>query len=390
MPFRSDGRVREATRAGEVFGPSGAGASPAPLPWPGRLALVTDAWHPQINGVVTTLTRLVRHLQASGISVLVVGPHEHRTVPLPGYPEIRVARDPWRAVTRIREFRPDAVHVSTEGPLGVVVRTWLARRGLRFTTSFHTRFPEYLAARAPVPLAWGYALERWFHRRAVHTLVGTRSLIRELEPRGIGQRLVHWPRGVDADLFHPDRGRPDVYPFARPVWLYVGRVAVEKSLEAFLRLDLGGTKVVVGDGPARPDLEARFPGVVWRGWRHGEDLAAHFASADVFVFPSRSESFGNVLLEALASGLPVAAVPAPGPIDLIEEGATGALDERLGDACVRALRCAREAARRAALAYSWPASHEVFRRHLVPVVPVVPTARQPTPAAGATSRPAHA
>jgi glycosyltransferase involved in cell wall biosynthesis len=332
-----------------------------------RLALVTDAWHPQANGVVNTLTRLVAHLRSSGVEVLVVHPGSHRTLPLPSYPEIRVTMDPWRAIPRIRGFGPDAVHISTEGPLGLWVRASLGRRGLPFTTSFHTRFPEYLSARAPVPLSWGYAVERWFHGRAEHTLVGTRSLIRELQARGVGRRLVHWPRGVDTELFHPEKRRDDLYPFPRPVWLYVGRLAVEKSLDDFLGLRLPGTKVVVGDGPARARLERLFPDAVFRGYRFGADLAAHYASADCFVFPSRTETFGNVLLEAMASGLPVASVPAPGPLDLVEEGQTGALDEDLGAACRRALACPRTGARAAASRYAWTASHEVFCAHLVPM-----------------------
>jgi len=332
-----------------------------------RLALVTDAWHPQRNGVVHTLTRLVRHLEGQGMEIRVFAPDAHRTVPLPSYPEIRLARDPWRAVPRLQEFEPDAIHISTEGPLGLWIRQWLARQGLNFTTSFHTRFPEYVKQRVPLPLAWTYALERWFHGGAEHTLVGTESLIRELRARRVGRRLVHWPRGVDTEEFSPDNRRAGTYPFPRPVWLYVGRVAVEKSLEAFLRLSLPGTKVVVGEGPARPHLQQAFPDAVWRGWRTGAELASHFASADCFVFPSRTETFGNVLLEALASGLPVAAVPASGPTDLVEEGVNGALGDDLGDACRRALRCSREAARTSALRYSWPASHARFRAHLVPL-----------------------
>jgi 1,2-diacylglycerol 3-alpha-glucosyltransferase/glucuronosyltransferase len=288
-------------------------------------------------------------------------------VPLPSYPEIRIACDPWRVVRRIEEFEPDALHVATEGPLGLCARWWLGRRHLSFTTSFHTRFPEYVSARFPVPLEWGYRLERWFHRPAQYTFVGTVSLIRELEARGIGRRLVHWPRGVDAVAFNPRHRRPDVYSFPKPIWLYVGRVAVEKNVEAFLRLPVSGTKVVVGDGPERAELQRRFPAAIWRGARFGEDLSAHYASADCFVFPSRTETFGNVLLEALASGLPVAAMPAPGPSDLVRDGVNGALGDDLLDACLRALPCSRAAARSTALAYRWQASLERFRAHLVPL-----------------------
>jgi len=334
-----------------------------------RLALVTDAWHPQTNGVVNTLSRVVRHLEGQGLEVLVIAPDAHRTVPLPSYPEIRLVRDPWNALRRLRAFAPDAVHVATEGPLGFWTRAWLGRHRLRFTTSFHTRFPEYLSARLPVPLGWGYRAVRWFHRPAQYTLVGTASLIRELEARRVGRRLIHWPRGVDTTHFRPDQRRDGIYDLPRPVWLYVGRVAVEKTLDDFLRLALPGTKVVVGDGPSRAELQRRFPEAVWRGWRFGDELAAHFASADCFVFPSRTETFGNVLLEALASGLPVAAVPSPGPSDLIADGVNGAVSDDLEAACGRALHCSREAARAAALGYSWETSHELFRAHLVPLRP---------------------
>jgi glycosyltransferase involved in cell wall biosynthesis len=343
------------------------------LAWGGergcRLALVTDAWHPQTNGVVHTLSRLVRHLESLGTAVLVIAPDAHRTLPLPSYPEIRLSLDPWRAVDRLRAFQPDAVHIATEGPLGLWVRQWLGRKGLHFTTSFHTRFPEYVRERLPIPVDWTYRLERWFHSRAEHTFVGTQSLIRELQARGVGRDLVHWPRGVDAEAFHPDYRREDTYPYPGPIWLYVGRVAVEKNLKEFLALPLPGTKVVVGDGPARPELQRAHPDAVWRGWRFGEDLSRHFASADCFVLPSRTETFGNVILEALACGLPVASFTSPGPADLIEQGVTGSFGDDLFEACLRAQRCSREAARASALRYTWAASHARFRAHLVPLVP---------------------
>ena len=338
-----------------------------------RLALVTDAWRPQTNGVVNTLVRLVDHLRAQGVQVLVVAPDTHRTVPLPSYPEIRVACDPWRAIPRINAFAPDAIHVATEGPLGFWTVGWLRRTGLRFTTSFHTRYAEYLSARLPVvPLEWGYQLVRWFHERAAHTLVSSQALLQELEQRRVARRLVHWPRGVDATQFHPDHRRRNVYRLPRPIWLYVGRIAVEKTLEDFLELPLEGTKVVVGDGPSRAELQRRFPDVQWRGYRFGDDLASHFASADCFVFPSRTETFGNVLLEAMASGVPVASVPAPGPIDLVDEGVNGAIDDQLLRACLRALRCSRERTRASILSRTLKAGHDVFRAHLVPTSPDLP------------------
>jgi glycosyltransferase involved in cell wall biosynthesis len=317
--------------------------------------------------VVNTLSRLVRHLESEGMDLLLISPQGYFTLPFPSYPEIRVVCNPWKAVRPLQEFDPDFVHIATEGPLGLWIRGWMARRNLSFTTSFHTRFPEYLSARAPVPLEWGYAIERWFHGGAENTLVGTETLIHELRAKKVGKQLVHWPRGVDTELFRPDRRRADVYPFPGPIWLYVGRVAVEKSLGDFLSLDLPGTKVIVGDGPSRTELQGRFPGAVWRGYRFGDELAAHYASADCFVFPSKTETFGNVILEAMASGLPVAAVPSPGPSDLVRDGRNGALGEDLGAACLRALHCSRHEARSTALRYSWRLSHDLFRNHLVPL-----------------------
>jgi glycosyltransferase involved in cell wall biosynthesis len=347
-------------------------AAPASAPFlVKRLALVTDAWKPQTNGVVNTLVRLVRHLEAEGVEVMVIGPDGHRTFPLPSYPEIRIAADPWRAIGRIRGFRPDAIHVATEGPLGFSAVAWLRMKQIRFTTSFHTRYPEYLSARVPVvPVRWGYNLVRWFHGRAEHTLVSSQSLLRELAAMRIGKRLVHWPRGVDANVFNPRHRRGDVYAgLPGPIWLYVGRVAIEKRLGDFLALPLPGTKVVVGDGPAREELTRAHPDVVWRGYRFGDDLSAHFASADCFVFPSRTETFGNVILEALASGLPVASVPAPGPVDLVTEGVSGSIDEDLLAACRRAIRCDRDRARATIVGRTLQAGHELFRAHLVRAQP---------------------
>jgi glycosyltransferase involved in cell wall biosynthesis len=357
----SAGRVGSVTSLGRL------GALPGAFV-PKRLALVTDAWKPQTNGVVNTLVKLIKNLEDKGTEVLVVSPDAHRTVPLPSYPEIRIAYDPWKAVPRIRAFAPEAIHVATEGPLGFWTVGWLRRQNIPFTTSFHTRYAEYLSARAPVPLEWGYQLVRWFHDRAAHTLVSSQSLLDELRTRRVGGRLVHWPRGVDATLFHPRHRGASVYEgLPRPIWLYVGRVAVEKNLEDFLDLPLAGTKVIVGDGPSREPLQRKYPEVVWRGYQFGADLSAHFASADCFVFPSRTETFGNVILEALASGLPVASVPAPGPVDLIKEGVNGAIDDDLARSCGRALGCSREAARASIVHRTLEAGHDVFRAHLVPV-----------------------
>lgn len=344
----------------------GGGRAQASWSFPSRLTLVTDAWHPQTNGVALTLARLVDDLRDQGIRVQVISPEQHRTRPLPSDPDYLIACDPWLAVPRMRAFAPEAVHIATEGPLGSWVNHWLRRRRYHFTSSFHTRFPEYVNARLSIPLEVGYSIERWFHRAAEHTFVGTHSLIAELRERNIGRKLVRWPRGVNTELFHPRHRRSDLFgDVPGPVWLYVGRVAIEKSLDDFLSLPLPGTKVVVGDGPAREDLQRRYPDALWRGFRYGDDLAAHFASADCFVFPSRTETFGNVILEALAAGVPVASVPAPGPIDLIEEGVNGAIDDDLHMACLRAVRCSREDARASTRQYTFRACHDVFRDNLV-------------------------
>lgn len=310
---------------------------------------------------------------------MVLAPDAHRTVGLPSYSEIRVATDPWKAVGRLREFAPDAIHIATEGPIGMWLRGWLGRRDIRFTTSFHTRYPEYLTARYKVPTAWGYKAERWFHGRAERTMVGTVSMLRELEKMDVGQKLVHWPRGVNTEAFHPRFREPSLYDSDGPTWLYVGRVAVEKNLEEFLSLDLPGKKVIVGDGPSRAALEAKYPDALWCGYRFGEDLAMHYASADYFVFPSRTETFGNVLLEALASGLPLASIPAPGPSDLIIEGVNGALDDDLYAACMRARQCRRQDARESSLRWTVEKAHDTFVANLVPVHEFV---TRPIPEAG--------
>jgi glycosyltransferase involved in cell wall biosynthesis len=330
-----------------------------------RLALVTDAWLPQVNGVVRTLGHTIREIEAAGHQVTVISPAEFRTIPCPTYPEIRLALFAGRAVRRrLDALNPDAVHVSTEGPLGLAARNWCVRRGRPFTTAYHTQFPEYVRARAPVPLSVGYAAVRWFHGRATRTLVTTPSMQRQLEARGM-RNLHLWGRGVDTDLFRP-RGK-DFLDLPRPIWLYFGRVAVEKGIEEFLSLDLPGSKLVVGDGPACDGLKRRYPRAVFAGYRHGEDLAAHISASDVFVFPSRTDTFGLVLLEAMACGVPVAAYPVTGPIDVVRDGVTGVLSEDLRQAALAALQLDPAACRAHALAHSWEASTRQFLSALAPM-----------------------
>jgi glycosyltransferase involved in cell wall biosynthesis len=323
-----------------------------------KLALVTDAWFPQINGVVRSLDRTTRELAALGHQVEVIHPGLFRSVPCPTYPEIRLAWNaPWALPARLRAVAADAVHVATEGPLGWIARSWCRSRGMSYTTSFHTRFPEYVQARFGLPVGPGYALFRRFHNGSRCTMVATPGLRDELADRGF-RHLALWGRGVDADLFKP---RPkSAMDFPRPIHLYFGRVAVEKNLDAFLDLDLPGSKVVIGDGPALEALRARHPDARFLGAMVGEQLASHVAAADVFVFPSRTDTFGLVILEALASGIPVAAFPVTGPRDILVQGETGCMDEDLGRAVRAALALAPEACRKAALVRSWRACSEQF------------------------------
>lgn len=305
----------------------------------------------------------MRNLLASlGHEVTLVTPDLFRGVPCPSYPEIRLAIAPPQAIDRFLDVaRPHAVHIATEGPLGVLARWRCLRRRLPFSTSYHTRFPEYVAARWRVPLDWTYRFVRWFHAPASCTMVSTSSVELELRNRGFS-RIRRWSRGVDTALFKPSD--KSFFQFARPISLYVGRVAVEKSIEDFLRLDLPGTKVVVGDGPQLPELRQRYPQAVFVGMKMGEDLANHYAGADVFVFPSRTDTFGLVLLEALASGVPVAAYPVPGPLDVIDGSGAGCLDDDLGKAVQRAIGIPAAVCRARAEAFSWDHSAQQFLGNL--------------------------
>ena len=333
-----------------------------PLPLPRTVLIVTDAWHPQVNGVVRSIERIVEQMAARGIDVKLITPLEFRTMPMPGYDEIRLSLVHKHVVhEKIRSIRPDAIHIATEGPLGLIARKYCVERKLPFSTAYHTQFPEYLRARLPVPVNWSYAFLRWFHGAARYCLVGTPHLQTQLEMRGFAN-VALWTKGVDTRLFHPSRRAELVY--LKPVFLYVGRVAVEKNIEAFLKLSLPGTKLVVGDGPCRRELEAKYPDAVFTGALHGEDLANLFAGADVFVFPSRTDTFGLVLLEALASGTPVAAYPVTGPIDVIGKAPVGILKDDLAAAALEALHVPRENCRAYAERFSWEASAQQFIDHL--------------------------
>jgi len=328
-----------------------------------RILIATDAWQPQVNGVVRTLNTVGEELRAMGHDVGYVTPNEFRSFPMPTYPEIRLAIDTWRVPSFIDSFAPDAIHIATEGPIGMAARRYCLRRGLPFTTSFHTRFPEYIHARTRMPLAISYAAVRRFHRPARAVMVATQSIRDDLARRGFGN-LAHWTRGVDTKLFKP--GDKSFLQDARPIALYVGRVAIEKNIKAFLDLDLEGTKYVVGDGPQIEELRKRYPDVRFVGAKFGEELSRYYAAADVFVFPSRTDTFGNVMLEALACGVPVAAYPVAGPLDVINGHKVGILDEDLAGAAKAALQVPAAACRNFALGMSWRASAEQFLGNLAP------------------------
>ncbi len=327
-----------------------------------RIAIVTDAWHPQVNGVVRTLSTTAEWLERLGHEATVVSPEGLPSIPCPTYPEIRLSLRAGRAVAgRLAALKPDAIHISTEGPLGLAARSWCLEHGQPFTTAYHTQFPEYLRARLPVPLRASYAWLRRFHAPAVRTLVSTQSMRRALAARGF-RHLAQWGRGVDCDLFRPqDKTWLDL---PRPVSVFVGRLAVEKGIEEFLALDLPGTQMVIGDGPAREALEQRYPQAMFTGCLHGEALARHIAASDVMVFPSRTDTFGLVMLEALACGVPVAAYPVTGPVDVIEQQVTGVLNDDLRLATLTALQLDPATCRTAALRRSWEACTLQFLRAL--------------------------
>lgn len=330
-----------------------------------KILVATDAWHPQVNGVVRTLAHLAQEASALGVEISFLAPDAFFTLPLPGYPEIRLSLARAATIsTRIEQIRPDAIHIATEGPIGHGVRSYCLARDLPFTTSFHTRFPDYLAARVPAPQRWTEALAwrflRAFHEPSATVMAATPGLAAELRGRDF-RNVGLWPRGVDAGLFRPQTASLDV---PRPIFMTVGRLAPEKNLEAFLALELPGTKVVVGDGPARPLLQQRFPAAVFLGARHGDALAQTYAAADVFVFPSCTDTYGLVLLEALASGVPVAAFPAAAPRDVVGTSGVGVLDEDLRSACLAALKIDRAACRLFAQGRTWRASAQAFVDHV--------------------------
>ncbi|MFN3990232.1 MAG: glycosyltransferase family 4 protein [Erythrobacter sp.] len=327
---------------------------------PRSIAIITDAWHPQTNGVVRTLATTCAMLRSWGHDVTVISPDQYASVPAPTYPEIRLAfTAPGAVGRRLAAIQPDAVHIATEGPLGFAARRYCARRRVPFTTAYHTQFPDYLARRTGLPASVFWPYIRWFHRPARTIMVATETIRSQLREQGLTQ-LTHWSRGVDLECFSPDAPPPSEYAgLPGPILLYVGRVAVEKNIEAFLACDYPGTKVVVGDGPARAALQARFPEALFLGKRMGRELAGCYAGADVFVFPSRTDTFGLVVIEALACGTPVAAFPVPGPLDIVTNQ-VGALSDDLARAIDAARYCDRAACAAHGASFSWEAATRQF------------------------------
>jgi glycosyltransferase involved in cell wall biosynthesis len=330
-----------------------------------KIAVVIDTWLPEVNGVVTTMHKIVEELKGMGHETQVLSHADgFSTIPMPGYSSIRLALFPQRKVNQwLDRVQPDAIHISTEGPLGAAARRYCVKRGLHFTTCYHTKFPEYIRARAPIPLSVGYAWIRNFHAPASRLMVSTPSLMQELQDRGF-KNLVHWGKGVDTELFRiRDKG---FLKDKRPIFMYLGRVAVEKNIEAFLKLELPGSMYVVGDGPDLETLKKKYPKVIFTGFRRGEELAKTLGSADVFVFPSRTDTFGLVLLEAMACGVPVAAYPVTGPKDVVQQGITGFCNEDLEAAALACLELDGKKCRVYAEKFSWKAAAEEFLRNMVP------------------------
>jgi glycosyltransferase involved in cell wall biosynthesis len=332
-----------------------------PTVTPERLLIVTDAWHPQVNGVVRSIENTNRELARIGVDVTMLTPEGFRSIPCPTYPEIRLSIASYHSVAaEIAKAKPSYVHIATEGPLGLTARRWCQKNGMPFSTTYHTRFPEYVSARLPIPKSWLYAFVRWFHNAGYGCMVATPSLANELKAKGI-RNLLPWTRGIDQELFHPRPLEDRPFDLPRPIFMTVGRVALEKNLPAFLNLDLPGSKVVIGDGPALAELKKLYPDVLFTGAKYGEELAKSYAQADVFVFPSRTDTFGNTILEALASGVPVAAYPVTGPADILGgHEKSGAVHHDLTQACLMALSCDRNEARALAMTYSWEAATKQF------------------------------
>ena len=329
-----------------------------------KILIVTDAWYPQVNGVVRTLDETSKQLKKLGHEVKLITPEGFLTIPCPTYPEIKLSLFPGAKVSSmIRDFNPDCLHISTEGPLGLAARGYASRNGLAYTSAYHTRFPEYVYARTKLPLKITYSFLRWFHNRSELVMVPTEEVKKDLIKHKIGKPKI-WSRGVDLDIFKPKKGRRKN---KNPILLNVGRVAVEKNLEEFLKIDLSYEKWVVGDGPAFKELKKKYPKVIFHGAKSKEELEYYYNKADVFVFPSKTDTFGLVLLEAMACGLPVAAFPVSGPLDVIGSSNAGCLNSSLKEACKKALLIPRKVPREYAKTFSWEATSKTFETYLVSI-----------------------
>lgn len=350
-----------------------------------RILIVSDAWHPQINGVVRTLTETIKHLRAFGHHVKLISPQAFKTLPCPTYPEIRLALLPYRQLShKITAFQPDAIHIATEGPLGLGARKWCIKHHKPFTTAYHTQFPEYVHQRVPlIPLSWLYAAVRWFHRPSKQVMIPTPAVKKQLQDQGLNH-LSLWARGVDLQRFYPsDRNALDHFCKTAqhrqgPKFICIGRVAVEKNIEAFLSLDLPGSKWIIGDGPARKELQQKYPEVYFLGSYPQAQLPPFYNAADVFVFPSQTDTFGLVMLEAMACGTPVAAFPVTGPIDVISDSTAGVLDKDLQKACLKALNLNRSQVATFAKQHSWEKTTQQFEYLLQPLNPTTEDSNQPT------------
>lgn len=333
-----------------------------------KITLVTDTWAPSINGVTTTLTNIVKVLQSQGHQLQIIEPSQFKTVGAPGYPEVRLSINIWRVGPMIESFRPDAIHIATEGPLGFAARWYckVKKRNIPHNTSYHTKFPEYLNQYYGMPLDWGYWIMRQFHKFSTRVLVTTPSMKQLLTDRGF-QNLEIWSRGVDRHIFNPSSRKSNVA--SKPILLCVSRASIEKGLDDFCSLPTDGTKILVGDGPYLETLRNKYPNVIFAGYKHGESLAHYYANADVFVFPSRTDTFGVVMLEAMSCGTPVAAYPATGSIDVIENGVNGYVDNDINAAVQMALLCDRSQVEISSLVYSWESCADIFLKNLTKIDP---------------------
>lgn len=330
-----------------------------------KIMLVTDAWRPQVNGVVRTYENVISHIERNGTHKFeIIEPSLFATAPLPAYPEVKMVLQPWKVGGMLKDAAFDAIHIATEGPLGVAARIWCNRKKIPYTTAYHTRFPEYFHEYHGVPTRIGYRYIDWFHKKSERIFVPTETMKNELQKNNIKPEKIIWPRGVNKSIFNPQRRRAFA-EYERPIWLYAGRVSVEKSIEDFLKLPAAGTKIVVGDGPSKATLQSKYPNVVFTGYKYAEELAEYYASADVFVFPSKTDTFGVVILEAMSCGTPVIAYDVTGPRDILTSGVSGYCSEKLSELCEPALLLDRQAVYDDSTQWTWERVAEIFLDNIV-------------------------